>query len=59
MSVEVASNMSKSISMIYPFSSVLTSRPLSNGAFDTFMSVRNNANALVRYDMLYRNPETL
>ena len=59
MCVEVASNMSKAISVKYSFYSISTSRPLSNGTFDTFMSVINNANALIRYDMLYRSLEIL
>ncbi|KAK9998195.1 hypothetical protein SO802_017798 [Lithocarpus litseifolius] len=59
MCVEVASNMSKAISVKYLFSSVFKSGPLCNGAFDSFMSIRNNANALLRYHMLYRSPETL
>ena len=59
MGVEVASNMSKTISMKYPGSSIIPSRPICNGLFDTEMSVKNYANAFVRYHVANHFSEAL
>ena len=59
MGVEVASNMSKAKSMKYPCSSIIPSRPVCNGVFDTEMSVKNYANAFVKYHVANRFSEAL
>ena len=59
MCVEVASNMSKPISMKYQCSSIIPSRLICNGIFDTEMSVKNYANASIRYHMANRISEAL
>ena len=54
MCVEVASNMSKTISIKYLCSSIIPFRPVCNGIFDTKMSIRNYANAFIRYHVANR-----
>ena len=59
MGVEVANNMLKAISMKYWCTSIIPSRPICNGIFDTKMSVRNYANAFLRYHVANRISEAL
>ena len=59
MCVEVASNMSKAIYMEYLCSSIILSRLVCNGVLDTEMTVRNYANAFVRYHITNRILEAL
>ena len=59
MCVEVASNMSKAISMKYPCYSIIPSRLVCNGVFDTEMSIINYANAFVKYHVANRIYEAL
>ena len=59
MGVEVACNMSKTISMKYPCLPIIPFRPVCNGVFDTEMLVRNYANAFVRYHVANHFSEAL
>ena len=59
MGVEVASNMSKAISMKYSCLPIILSRPVYNAVFYIEMSVRNYANAFLRYHVVNRFSEAL